>query len=99
MGGCTLGSGRQLGLTGEPEPGPCCPQEGTGGRGNNSSFCRALFIFQEIKQSFFLPVNFLNKDILKPWKTLLSYFNCVKTVCAGKERGGGGRGRSREGAW
>ena len=97
MGGCKLGSGRQLGLTGELEPEPCCPQEGMGGCGNNSSFCQVLFIFQEIKQSFFLPVNFLNKDILKPWKTFLSYFNCVKTVCAGRERGRRGEREKKRG--
>lgn len=31
-------------------------------------------------------MNFLNKDILKPWKTFLPYFNCIKTVSAGRER-------------
>ena len=45
-----------------------------------------LCIFQEIKQSFFLPVNFLNKDILEPWKTFLPYFNCIKTVSTGRKR-------------
>lgn len=58
-----------------------------------------LFIFQEIKQSFFFPVNFLNKDILKPWKTFLSYFNCIKTICAGRERWRRERERMRGGEW
>lgn len=62
------------------------------------AFHPVLFIFQEIKLRFFLPVNFLNKDILKSWKTCLSYFNCVKTGCAGRERGRGERER-REKRW
>ena len=55
-----------------------------------------LCIFQEIKQSFSLPVNFLNKDILKPWKTFLPYFNCIKTVSAGRERWKTENERARE---
>ena len=65
-------------------------------RGNNSSSHHMLCIFQEIKQSSFLPVNFLNGDILKPWKTFLSYFNHRKTVSAGRERWKKEKGRVRE---
>lgn len=90
MGECEGGLGHQVRLTGEQS---CCCPRGGWEDADTVAFHRVLFIFQEIKLRFFLPVNFLNKDILKSWKTCLSYFNCVKTGCAGGERGRGKRER------
>lgn len=64
---------------------------GDAGTRRRRQFSPCASIFQEIKLNSFLPVNFLNEDILKSWETCLSYFNCVKTVCAGRERGRGER--------